>query len=253
MGIILDLKGKVALVTGASSGIGRGVAQVLVEAGAHVVAVSRRERLLAELVHQAGGSDNVSAVACDLAERSGPRMAVERARELQGKIDLLVNAAGGSRRLAVCEATVSDWNSGMRINYEVPKEMSELVIRGMAAQGGGSIVNITGSSEPVYLNSASPAKAALHVWSKMLSRIVGDRGISVNCIAPGRIDSEQLRLRLHPDAQERVAFAKENIPLGYFGEPRDVGFLVAFLASGWGRYVTGEIIHVDGGMRRYAF
>jgi len=113
--------------------------------------------------------------------------------------------------------------------------------------------NITGTSEPGGVNIASSAKAAVHAWAKGLSRVLAPDGITVNCLPPGRINSEQILNKVHPDPDERRAFIEANIPAGYFGEPEDMANLIAFLCSPLARYITGEVIHVDGGMRRFAF
>jgi len=122
----------------------------------------------------------------------------------------------------------------------------------MRTQRFGRIINITGANEPPNVNIASVAKAALHNWAKGLSRELARDGITVNCLPPGRINSEQILERLHPTPENRRAFIDANIPIGYFGEPEDMAYLVAFLASPLARYITGEVIHVDGGMHRFA-
>jgi 3-oxoacyl-[acyl-carrier protein] reductase len=126
-------------------------------------------------------------------------------------------------------------------------------IPGMRAQKYGRVINITGSSEPRGVNVANSAKAAVHAWAKGLSRVVGGDGVTINSLPPGRINSEQILTKVHPDPKEREAFAKANIPAGYFGEPEDMGNLITFLASPLARYITGEVIHVDGGMKKFAF
>ena len=102
------------------------------------------------------------------------------------------------------------------------------------------------------LNAASAAKAALHLWAKGLSCDVASDGVTVNTIPPGRINSEQTLTKLHPTEESRCTFVEHNIPAGYFGEPEDVGYLVAFLASPLARYITGAVIPVDGGMHYFA-
>ena len=121
----------------------------------------------------------------------------------------------------------------------------------MMAQDWGRIINITGKSEPEGLNAAFAAKAAVHAWAKGLSREIGEHGITINCIPPGRIMSEQIRRNYPPDYRER--FAEEEIPVGYWGEPEDLAALAVFLASPVARYITGTVIPVDGGLRRYQF
>ena len=114
------------------------------------------------------------------------------------------------------------------------------------------VINITGSVEPREVNIANAAKSAVHAWAKGLSRVVAKDGITVNSISPGRLKTEQILKRRHPNVNERKKFIKENIPVGYFGEPEDLGHLAVFLASPIARYITGELIHVDGGMKRFA-
>jgi 3-oxoacyl-[acyl-carrier protein] reductase len=117
----------------------------------------------------------------------------------------------------------------------------------LAAEGAQTVV--TGSAEPSTVNAAVAAKAGVHAWAKGLSREIGRHGVTINCLAPGRIHSEQIDTRLHPTPESQAEFAR-NIPLGYFGDPGDVAFLVAFLCSPRARYITGERIHVDGGLHR---
>jgi 3-oxoacyl-[acyl-carrier protein] reductase len=119
----------------------------------------------------------------------------------------------------------------------------------MQRQQWGRIIHITGSSEPSGINAANPAKAAVHVWAKGRSRVVARDGMTVNGLAPGRIHREPIDQRMHPTEESQRAFAAQ-IPLGYFGEPTDMAFLVPCLCSPKARDLTGERIHVDGGYRR---
>ena len=105
------------------------------------------------------------------------------------------------------------------------------------------------ASRPTSLRQCP--SAATHAWAKGLSRDLAKDGITVNCIPPGRINSEQILERLHPDPAARARFIEDNIPAGYFGEPEDIGYLVAFLCSPLARYITGSVIYVDGGMHRF--
>jgi 3-oxoacyl-[acyl-carrier protein] reductase len=115
----------------------------------------------------------------------------------------------------------------------------------------GRIINITGKSEPEGLNGAFAAKAAIHSWAKGLSREVGKHGITVNCVPPGRIISEQILRNYPPEFRQRES--EEDIPVGEYGQPSDIANLVCFLASPLARYITGAVIPVDGGLRRYQF
>ena len=123
----------------------------------------------------------------------------------------------------------------------------------MSERRWGRIINITGTTEPRGLNAAYSAKAATHAWAKGLSREIGKFGITINSLAPGRIMSEQIQNRINPGDENREQFARDFIPLGYFGEPRDMAYIVTFLASPKARYITGELLSIDGGMRRFAF
>ena len=139
------------------------------------------------------------------------------------------------------------------LNFEMLRRLTQQFIPKMREQQWGRIINITGTSEPGAVNIASSAKAAVHAWAKGLSRVLAPDGITINCLPPGRINSEQILNKVHPDPEERQAFIEANIPAGYFGEPEDMAHLIAFLCSPLARYITGEVIHVDGGMRRFAF
>ena len=141
------------------------------------------------------------------------------------------------------------WAESWTLNFIAVRRLTQACLPAMQAQRWGCIIHITGSSEPSGINAANPAKAAVHVWAKGLSRVIGRDGITVNCLAPGRIHSEQIDQRIHPTEESQRAFATQ-IPLGFFGEPADMAYLVTFLCSPKARYITGERIHVDGGYRR---
>jgi 3-oxoacyl-[acyl-carrier protein] reductase len=181
--------------------------------------------------------------------------AAERARDAIfaefGGLDILVNNAGGSRPVK-WNASEAEWHEGMTLNFELVRRLTNQFIPTMRGQKWGRIINVTGANEPPGVNIASVAKAALHNWAKGLSRELAADGITVNCLPPGRINSEQILGRLHPTPENRQAFIDANIPIGFFGEPEDMGYLIAFLASPLARYITGEVIHVDGGMHRFA-
>lgn len=122
----------------------------------------------------------------------------------------------------------------------------------MKTHGYGRIVNLTGTSEPKALNAAFTAKAAVHVWAKGLSREIAVHGITINCLQPGRIRSEQIDRR-YPTEEDRRRFAAAEIPMERFGEPEELSDLAIFLASARASYITGTVIPVDGGMSRFAF
>jgi 3-oxoacyl-[acyl-carrier protein] reductase len=248
----LDLRERTALVTGASIGIGNAVALTLAAEGVRLAVVARRAPLLealSETIVAAGGA-KPEIVAADLMEVGAPERMREQAERTLGRIDILVNCAGGSRPLPV-DAGEAEWEEGMTLNFTRLRQLSHAVLPGMVARRWGRIINITGKSEPKRLNAANAAKAAVHMWAKGLSLEVARSGVTINSIAPGYILSEQIGRRIPPAERDRLA--REVIPVGEIGNTTDIATLVAFLASPVSRYITGTVIPVDGGLRRYAF
>lgn len=248
----LELKSKTAVVTGASIGIGRAIAKGLALEGVRVVAVARRAELLAELEQEvrAGGGAPIVPHVQDLVEDGAAAKLATTAIAALGSVDILVNNAGGSRPLPI-DAPDQAWEEAIALNFTSYRKVAHALLPQMMERRWGRIINITGKSEPEGLNAAFAAKAAVHAWAKGLSREIGKHGITVNCIPPGRIMSEQIR-RNYPE-DYRKQFAEEEIPVGYWGEPEDLAALAVFLASPRARYITGTVIPVDGGLRRYQF
>ncbi len=249
----LLLSDRTCLVTGASAGIGAGVARVLAAEGVRLAINARRGDLLQVFADElaSSGAERPIVIPGSLTSPDGPREVGEAAIEaLGGRIDILVNAAGGSRTLAL-DAGEAAWDEAMTLNFHSVRRLCETIIPGMQARKWGRVINITGSMEPRTLNGAVTAKAALHLWSKGLSCDLAADGVTINCIPPGRINSEQILQRVHPTEESRKSFIARNIPIGYFGEPEDIGRLVAFLASPLARYITGTVIPVDGGMHAF--
>jgi 3-oxoacyl-[acyl-carrier protein] reductase len=248
----LQLKGRTALVTGASMGIGRAIAATLAAEGMKMAVVARRRELLEKLAQEivvAGGSAPAIIVA-DMMEPASPIRIRDQAQAALGAIEILVNCAGASKPLPV-DAGDDKWDEAMTLNFTRVRQLTHAVLPQMQARGFGRIVNITGKSEPDRLNAAFAAKAGIHAWSKGLSKEIGKQGVTVNCVAPGRIMSEQIR-RLYPEP-ERQALSDTEISVGRYGEPEDVALMVALLASPRAAYFTGVVIPVDGGLRRYQF
>jgi 3-oxoacyl-[acyl-carrier protein] reductase len=221
--------------------------------GCRIAIVARRQNLLEELADEivAAGGIRPLVVAEDLTSDGGIERIRDRVLGAFGGLDILVNNAGSSRPVK-WDATEEQWFEGMRLNFDLVRRMTNQFVPAMRAQGFGRIINVTGANEPPGVNIASVAKAGLHNWAKGLSRELAPDGITVNCLPPGRINSEQILGRLHPTPENRQAFIAANIPIGFFGEPEDMAYLIAFLASPLARYITGEVIHVDGGMHRFA-
>ena len=245
----LELGGRVAIVTGASAGIGRAIARVLAAEGARIVAVARRGARLASLREEIVAQDRPRPLLAegDLYDAPVAGKVVRDALAHFARIDILVNAAGGSRPLGV-DADDAAWDEAFALNFTAARRLAQAVLPEMRRVRFGRIVNITGMVEPRTVNGAGVAKAALHAWAKGLAAEVAGDGVTVNCLGPGRIHSEQVHERLHPTAEDRQAFARANIPIGHFGDPEDVAYAAAFLCSPKARYITGQRIYVDGGM-----
>ena len=249
----LQLKGKTAIVTGASQGLGRAIAKGLAAEGVKVVAVARRANLLEELVQEivAAKGERPIALQADLYPENAAEDIAERALKALGHIDILANAAGGSRPLPL-DGSKEAWHEGMTLNFWRLRELSHAVIPSMTKGGFGRIINLTGTREPRNLNAAHAAKAAVHVWSKGLSKVVAKDGITVNCIQPGKLRSEQIDKRW-PTEESRREWAQKEVPVGRMGEPHELADLAVFLASPRAGYITGNIIAFDGGARYFAF
>jgi 3-oxoacyl-[acyl-carrier protein] reductase len=248
----LQLKGKTALVTGASVGIGRGIALAMAREGVRLAVAARRGDLLATLADEivaAGGVRPVPVVEDLLADGAPERIAATALGGL-GTVDILVNNAGGSRAFKL-DTGEAQWEEALTLNFTRQRQLAHRLLDQMIARQWGRIVNITGKSEPDGINGAFCAKAAVHSWAKGLSREVGKHGVTVNCIPPGRIHSEQIRRNYTPEYRKWQA--ENEIPVGRYGEPEDIANLVCFLASPLAGYITGTVIPVDGGLRRYQF
>ena len=246
----LELRDRIAVVTGTSVGLGREIARVLAAEGARTLVVARRGSLLATLqdeIERAGGARPV-ALPLDLHAPDAAARIRDAALSAYGRVDILVNNAGGSRPIP-WDSPDAAWDESFSINFTAVRRTTQALLPGMIERRWGRILCVTGSAEPSGVNAAVAAKAGVHAWAKGLSREIGRHGITINCLSPGRVHSEQIDQRLHPTAESRAEFAR-NIPLGYFGDPSDVAFLAAFLCSPKARYITGERIHVDGGLHR---
>ena len=249
----LQLKGKTALVTGASMGIGRAIAKGLAAEGVKVCVAARRGKLLEELAQEiatAGGA-RPDIVEIDLMEPGAPDRLARAANQALGGVDILVNSAGGSNPPLPIDAPEAQWEVAMTLNFTRIRQLTHALLPGMINRKWGRVINISGKSEPERMIAAHPAKAAIHAWSKGLSREVGRHGITVNCIPPGRIMSEQIRRKYSPEF--RAKQSAEEIPVGRYGEPEELASLAVFLASPIACYITGAVLPVDGGLRRYAF
>jgi 3-oxoacyl-[acyl-carrier protein] reductase len=244
----LELGGRSALVTGASIGIGRSIALSLGREGVRLAVMARRRPLLEGLEKELG--QKLVLIECDFLQEGAAEKIAAAALAGLGSVDILVNHAGGSRRFTL-ESSDAQWDEALTLNFVRQRQLTHRLLPQMIARKWGRIINITGKSEPEGLNGAFAAKAAMHSWAKGLSREVGRHGITVNSIPPGRIISEQILRNYSPE--RRAHESEHDIPVGEYGQPEDIANLACYLASPLARYITGTVIPVDGGMRRYQF
>ena len=242
----MDLSGKVAIVTGSARGIGREIALRLAEAGATVVVSDVADaEPVAEEIRKMGGQS--LAVMTDVTSASDVAGLAEKATDKFGRIDILVNNAGIARDQLLMRMSDEDWEVVLNVNLKSVFLCTRAVLRQMVKQRWGRIVSISSivgiMGNPGQANYAS-SKAGVIGFTKTLAREVGSRGITVNAIAPGFIATkmtEQL-------TEEQKGEMLKRIPLGSLGTPRDVAEAVAFLASEEARYITGQVLGVDGGL-----
>jgi len=246
---LFDLEGRVAVVTGASSGIGREIALALAEAGAAVVLVARREDRLAEAcaeVTRLGGK--ASALCADLADRSGPRDAAGRAATLFGAPDILVNAAGINHRREMLDVRDADWDATLAINLSAPFFLAQALAPAMIAKGWGRIINIASlQSLRAFPMGASygASKGGIAQLTRAQAQAFSRHGVNANAIAPGFFATE-LTAPIVNDAARWQAMADKTFA-GRNGKLEDLRGTAVYLASRASDYVTGQTIFVDGG------
>ena len=242
----MDLSSKVAIITGGARGIGREIALRLAEAGATVVVSDVADaEPAAEEIRKMGHQS--LAVAADVTSTSDVAGMVEKVTAEYGRIDILVNNAGIARDQLLMRMSDEDWETVLNVNLKSVFLCTRAVLRQMVKQRWGRIVSISSIvgivGNPGQANYAS-SKAGIIGFTKTIAREVGSRGITVNAIAPGFIVSkmtEQL-------SEEQKSEMLKRIPLGFLGTPRDVAEAVAFLSSEEARYITGQVLGVDGGL-----
>ncbi|MFT4078965.1 3-oxoacyl-[acyl-carrier-protein] reductase [Rhodomicrobium lacus] len=242
---MFDLTGKFALVTGASGGIGEAVAVALHAQGATVALSGTRREKLDEVAGRIGS--RVHVLPCDLKDRAQVAALVGQAEAAMGQLDILVNNAGITKDNLFMRMKDEEWDDVIAVNLTSSFILCRAALRNMMKKRYGRIVNIASISgvigNPGQGNYAA-SKAGLVGMTKSLAREVASRNITANCIAPGFIETPMTHA-LNEKQTEAIA---ATIPAGVFGKPEDIAAAVVFLASGEARYITGETLHINGGM-----
>lgn len=242
---MFDLAGKSALITGASGGIGGAIARALHARGATVTLSGTRPGPLEALAADLGS--RVHVLPCDLSDAAAVEALPKKAAELMGAVDILVNNAGITRDQLFMRMTDADWLSVLEVNLTSTMRLSRGVLRGMMKARWGRIVNISSivgvTGNPGQANYAA-SKAGVIGMSKSIAAEVASRGITVNCVAPGFIATAMTEA-LNDEQKARIA---GQIPAGRMGSAEEIAAAVVYLASAEAAYVTGQTLHVNGGM-----
>ena len=245
---MFKLSKKIAVITGASRGIGKAMAETYAQADAHVICVSRNEDALngvADLIRSNGGSASVAA--CNVSELENFQKLIKDTADNYGSVDILVNNAGITRDTLIMRMSEDDWDTVIDINLKGAFNGIKAVTRTMMKQKSGRIINIssvvglTGNAGQV---NYAASKAGLIGLTKSAAKEIGSRGITVNCIAPGYIATDMTD-QLDDQAKDLLI---SQIPLGRIGSPDDIAATALFLASDEAGYITGQTFTVDGGM-----
>jgi len=244
----LDLTGQVAIVTGASRGIGAAIADALAEAGALVAGTATTaEGAAAVGTRLASIAAGCSGEVLDVNDPDAAEGLVERVSGKQGVPTILVNNAGITRDQILMRMKEEDWDAVLETNLRSVFRLSKACLRGMMKARNGRIINIAsvvGAMGNAGQSNYAAAKAGMMGFSRSLAREIGSRGITVNVVAPGFIDTDMTRAL---DEKQREALLRD-IPLQRLGQPGDIAAAVVFLASEQGAYITGQTLHVNGGM-----
>ncbi|MFZ3235784.1 MAG: 3-oxoacyl-ACP reductase FabG [Stellaceae bacterium] len=242
---MFDLTGQTALVTGASGGIGGAVARALHAQGAEIMLAGTRRAVLEALAGELGAGAHVGVA--DLAEPAAADSLVKAAETAMGRVDILVNNAGFARDGLVLRMKDEDWQAVLDVDLTAAFRLTRAVLRGMVRRRHGRVVGVTSvvavTGNPGQANYAA-AKAAMIGMSKSVAAEVASRGVTVNCVAPGFVETA-MTAKLSAEQRARLGAA---IPCGRFGVPADVAAAIVYLASAEAAYVTGQILHVNGGM-----
>jgi len=245
----MRFENQVAVVTGAGRGIGHAIALRLAKEGARVASVSRTEANAKKTASEINGlrADAAKAYAVDVADQAAVQKAAAQIFEDFGRVDILVNNAGVTRDGLSMRMSMDDWDTVLNTNLKGAFNFTQAVMRPMIKQRGGRIINISsiaGLTGNAGQANYAASKAGLIGLTKTLARELASRGITVNAVAPGLIETDMTAV-LSDEIRQSIL---EKVPLGKLGEPDDIAAAVAYLASAEAKYITGQVLTVDGGM-----
>jgi 3-oxoacyl-[acyl-carrier protein] reductase len=244
---MIDLNGKIAIVTGGSRGIGRGIAVTLAARGATVIAAARGDNAAGTVAEIAAAGGTAEAASVDVTDAAAVEAMVSGALERHGRIDILVNNAGIARDQLMLRLKRDDWDAVLATNLTSAFTCCQAVLRPMIKQRAGRIVmisSVVGQSGNAGQANYAASKAGLIGFAKSLAREVASRSITVNVVAPGLIETEMTKAMTEKAHEQWAA----SIPLGRVGTVADVAAAVCFLASDEAGYITGQVLAVNGGM-----
>lgn len=252
--------GRVAIICGASRGIGRAAMEALAAGGASVIAVARNKDALEQTCREVAGRTGAECLPLvgDVADPDLPALAVAQAQSRWGRLDILVNNAGGPPMATLAKADDAMWSAALELSLMSAIRFTRAAAEPMTSQKWGRIITITSTiarePTPAMILSAT-ARAGLHAFMKAASSDLAQHGITINCVAPGGVKTERfvglMRARAEEAArayEDLLAERERNVPARRFADPEEIGAMIAFLASDAAAYITGQVIAVDGGL-----
>jgi 3-oxoacyl-[acyl-carrier protein] reductase len=252
----LNLVGKTAIISGASAGIGRVTSKILAREGVQTIVVARRAAQLETLADeiQEEGHLRPFIIVDDLLDDGSFERIVAKVMGEFGGVDIVVNNLGQARPFDL-DTGEDEWREAFQLNFDTPRRLTTPFIPGMRERGFGRVLCLTATSEPTHVSGSLTSKAAVLIWAKGLARMVMKDGITVNCVSPGYLLTDQIRNNFIPQfvptAQDQQEWLEKEIPAGRFGDPADAANLLTYLCSPLAGYITGQRIYVDGGWNRH--
>jgi 3-oxoacyl-[acyl-carrier protein] reductase len=247
---MLELKGRKALITGGTAGIGAATARLFAELGVDLIISGRNESRLSAFARELIEIHDVTVrtVAADFSDPAAVEIVARSVTQNDGALDVLINNAGGVETPGTV-LTEQVWRREFEINFHAKRRVTEELLPLLIQSGRGRVITLSTLMEPTHVSAAQAAVTASIMWSKGMARTYAPQGVTFNCVAPGRIISAQME-RVLPAGPKRDEYAQSMIPMKRLGEAHEAAQLIAFLASDASSYITGQNIALDGGLQR---